>query len=139
MRDPHLVYVAGKVAENNTSIQEVIGRFQKAGFTISHDWTRAKGIQKPYLDHTERNAAAAEDMRNGVKLCEVFVLLCGGDIYGAMAEFGMALAAVIPEVFGQRRIYVVGLPEQMRQSILFTLPDVMVCETVDEVLTDLGH
>lgn len=139
MRDPRWVYVAGKVAEDNSSIQDVVGRFEKAGFTISYDWTRAKGIQKPYLDHAKRNAAAAEDMRNGVKVCEVFVLLCGGDIYGAMAEFGMALAAVIPEAFSQRRIYVVGLPEQMRQSIFFTLPDVMVCETVDEVLADLGH
>jgi hypothetical protein len=129
--------VAGKVKDDNSSIQDVIELFEQAGYQISHDWTRAKGIQKPYLEYLESSRSAAEDMRDGVSLCEVFVLLCEGDIYGAMAEFGMAVAAPIPEFFGQRRIYVVGPSQEIRQSIFFALPEVKVCGSVDEVLADL--
>lgn len=135
---PHWVYIAGKVSDDTSSIQDVIAQFERAGFEITHDWTRANGISKPYLEYVERNQAAALDMQHGVQLCEVFVLLCFGDIYGAMGEFGMALSAPPTDRLGRRIIYVVGDPIEMRQSIFFTLPGVMVCSSVEEVLADLG-
>lgn len=139
MRELLWVYVAGKVSDDNSSIQDVITQFRQAGFAISHDWTRASGIEKPYLEHVEWNRAAAEAMRAGVKRSEVFVLLCGGDIYGAMVEFGMAISEPLQDPFSRRRIYVVGDPKELRQSIFFTLLEVTVCESVEEVLADLGH
>lgn len=135
---PHWVYVAGKVSDDTSSIQDVIAQFEQAGFEITHDWTRANGIRKPYLEHVERNQAAALDMKHGVRQCDVFVLLCFGDIYGAMAEFGMALSEPSTDRFGRRLIYVVGDTSEMRQSIFFALPGVLVCSSVEEVLVDLG-
>ena len=74
MRELLWVYVAGKVSDDNSSIQDVITQFRQAGFAISHDWTRASGIEKPYLEHVEWNRAAAEAMRAGVKRLYCYVV-----------------------------------------------------------------
>ena len=139
MRELLWVYVAGKVSDDNSSIQDVITQFRQAGFAISHDWTRASGIEKPYLEHVEWNRAAAEAMSRGEKKRAVFILLCGIEIYGTNLEFAMPISETLQDTFNRRRIYVVGATKELRQSIFFTLLEVAVCESVEEVLADLGH
>ena len=63
--------------------------------TITFDWTesyRAAGSNRESVEMSEERVerAAAADMA-GVASCDLFILLWHPNVYGAMAEFGMAM------------------------------------------------
>ena len=131
------VYVAGRVGDDLSEIQAVITRIQDMNFAITYDWTRnQEGIRKPYLDFAESNMPYAMKMRNAADTCDVFVLLPTTDILGALIELGVAIGSVRQRP--GKIIYVVCDRAQLRQSIFYTLEEVVVLDTLEELYEALA-
>lgn len=120
-------YVA-TAAGNWKMAQHVQGLLRSAGYEITYDWTKdvqdlnfdAPGAADASLDiETSRRKAKADSQ--GVFNADVFVLVCVPRMFGALIEFGSAVAwqSVVPE----RRVIVVD-PQAVRPCIFWELPGV---------------
>lgn len=114
------IYVATK-AELVTPARLTMSIFEKAGHTITRDWTRVLG-------QTRENA---EGDLQGVIDCDVYIGLFGENVAykGTYVEFGAAL------VLG-KRVIVVG--RVLQNCIFFQHPRVERVETVDQALALVG-
>jgi hypothetical protein len=106
------VYVASK-AENYLVIRLFMRALEEAGHDITYDWTTAVEVNGPAGGNINyRREMAALDL-NGVKECDIFVLVMYKGMVGSLIEFGAALA-------WDKHIYIVGDAENMPvQSIFF--------------------
>ena len=130
------VYVAGRVGDDLSEIQAVIARLENMGYVITYDWTKSEGIQKPYLVFLNSNMPYAMMMRNAADICDIFVLLPTEFILGALIELGVAIGSVRHRP--GKIIYVVCDRAQLRQSIFYTLEDVVVLDTLEELYEALA-
>lgn len=131
------VYVAGKVGPDLLEMHMILGVLEDMGFVIAYDWTRTgDGIQKPYLDHADTNRSFAMKMRNAADICDIFVLLPTNDILDALIELGVAIGST--RTRPGKIIYVVYNRADLRQSIFYTLEDVVVLDSLKELYTALA-
>lgn len=131
------VYVAGKVGPDLLEMHMILGVIEDMGFEIAYDWTRTgDGIQKPYLDHVDTNRPFAMKMRNAADMCDIFVLLPTKNILGALIELGIAIGST--RIRPGKIIYVVCDRTDLRQSIFYTLEDVVVFDSLKELYIALA-
>lgn len=126
---PIQVYVAGASSERNERAKPVIAKLQALGFHITHDWTTSVDMNErnPITD-TNVLRKCAENDYNGVKNCEMFVLLSPANAStGAWVELGIALAS---ECF----IYI---SEDNGKCIFGLMNDARYFRTDEELLTFL--
>lgn len=125
-------YISGRVGKESAVI-ELHQVLQRHEFSITYDWTTAD-IRKPYLLHTTHNRPFAEAMRQGACEAEIFILFWHPTLLGALIELGMSLGTgyVTAET---RRVYIIG--QDIRESLFYTLPEVTICQTTDDVIRDL--
>jgi nucleoside 2-deoxyribosyltransferase len=109
------VYVAGSFYEK-AAVREAQTALKDLGFKISHDWTGEDATGKTGEALNTFLQYSATDDFNGVMACDFVVLLNNEKCFGAMVEFGMALAL-------GRVVYVVG--PQLRDNIFYHLPEQM--------------
>ena len=124
------VYVAGKVGKDLTVVKAVNARLQDMGYAITYDLSSERGIRKPYLNHVETNRPYAMKMRNAATTCDVFVLLVGEDMLDTAIVLGIAIGTSM--TYPDKQVYIVS-SQDMRQSIFYTLPNVHLVGTVQDL------
>lgn len=134
MKSKGSVYVAGKVGAGTDSVKNLLTQLEDMGYEVAYDWTEATGIKKPYLKNTQRNRPFAEKMLHGAGSSNVFILLAGENILGALIEFGIALGNSLMEANFRAYVVTEGV-ETLRESIFYCLEEVTIVDTVDELLT----
>lgn len=91
------VYVAGASSERAERAGPVSRALEKAGYQITHDWTKAVDMHGANNEHgslsAEEMSSCARDDYEGVQIADIFVLLAPQKpSTGAWAELGIALA-----------------------------------------------
>ena len=111
------VYVAGKFG--STKPKDIIRSLEDQGHFVTYDWT-GEAIPKPFLGDAQApySAAAAHRMVQAVRKSDALLLLSDNRAFGAMVEFGAALAYGIPVL--------IVLPHDGRQSVFMAHPLVRV-------------
>ncbi|NQS88311.1 hypothetical protein HQ584_00755 [Patescibacteria group bacterium] len=94
--------------------------------TISVDWTTHLPI-KPYEENPELAAEYAEEDIEGVKKCDIFVLI--PEETGGGTQFSELGAAIVSE--NVQRVFVVG-PHNNRSTVFFH-PKVERVDSIEEV------
>jgi hypothetical protein len=125
-------YVAGRTAQGDSLVRQVINTLQAAGHQITFDWTTHPDF-KPYHEHKQASIEAALHMKSGAMTAEAFILVWDDSLYGALIELGMALAASSPQQ--PKQIFILGPKE--RVVIFEMLPEFKVVENIDQLLTYL--
>lgn len=121
-------YVAGKVGDGTEGVKTLLAQLRVMGHQIAFDWTEGIMVKKPYLDYPEVNAIAAEKMRQAAVDCDHFILLADDNLIGGYIEFELALASTTTKP--NKKLFVV----RSRQSIFYTLPQVLICADTTELL-----
>lgn len=123
------IYVAGKAGDDAAPlVPRLMDDLEEHGHTITLRWPEIE-VQKPYREHAE-NVGIAEQMSRAVKQADLLILVGGLSIFGAMAEFGIAIGNNIP-------VLVIGRAA-MRDSIFFQHPGVRVIslEELDSMIVN---
>lgn len=118
------IYVSGKY--DTPEVMGLIAALKDSQHDVTCDWTEFT-IAKPYLEH-EENAEYAIEMIEGVHHCELFILIGADNFYGAMVEFGAALAL-------DTDCWLVH--NDCRETVFFTHPLVEL-KSIEQVYKDLG-
>src|SRR5262245_42814620 len=96
------IFVSGKLGQE-TSIRELMGTLLGLGHEVTFDWT-ALGHLKPYEDHADEAARAAELEIEGVKSADALIVVSHEEGVGLFVEVGAAIGlgkpvfAVVPDV-----------------------------------------
>jgi len=124
-------YVAAFVEEKQR-VQAIHARLRASGHSVTADWTVPLDIDGEERDrHPQRVAAVAERDMNGVRECDVFVLLAEPpDGRAKYAELGAAIMSRVTS--GRPKVYVLG--EQTHQSVFFYHPAVERVRSLGEIL-----
>jgi len=131
--------VAGKVQDGTfgaeDAVQHILRELQLIGIEPTFDWTtQQQKIQKPYLAHRSQNRESAETMLRATAEADIFVLVMGGEVYGAIGEFLAYCQAHTPS---HRLAYVLGNPDEFRQSLFMCLNGVIVVETIEDLVAEI--
>lgn len=120
-------YIAGRFPQKD-KVREVQDRVREKGHEITADWTSHDDIKDFFQQKRLSEEYALEDVE-GVRECEVFVLIGNEEGRGSHLELGVALAS------NTEKIYVIG---QQRDEFLFYFhPEVERRESIDEVLEEI--
>lgn len=127
------IYVAAKFDQKDV-VRRLYQNLNQSGHSITLDWTQHKPI-KPYAENPLLAQVYAEEDIAGVAQSEVFILLSSdGPNKGMYVELGAALLS--NSRTGKPAIYAVG--EHIDSSVFFFHPQVIRCQSIDEVMTKLG-
>jgi hypothetical protein len=113
------IYIASST-ENVEKVEHLVNFLKtETRHWVTFDWTesfRAIGSRRESPDdsHERIEQAARADMA-GVATCDLFILLWHPEVYGAMAEFGMAMVL-------NKNAWVVS-DEPVRYSVFFRCPN----------------
>lgn len=111
------IYVAGKFEETD-AVRNIQATLRQAGHTITHDWTGENPENRTGKELADFLKECARKDLVGVINADVLVLLNHDRAFGAMTEFGIALANRIP---------VLILRSEIRDNIFYNLgPDYRV-------------
>lgn len=105
------VYVASK-AENYPEVRLVMRALEDAGHTITHDWTVQVETAGPMPQNIVYRRECAHQDEQGVRECDVFVLIMHKGVTGALIEFGMALAL-------DKRVFIIADLENLPVETIF--------------------
>jgi hypothetical protein len=124
-------YVAAFVEEKRR-VQAIHAQLRALGHSITVDWTDPLDIDGEQRDrHAPRVAAVAERDMNGVRECDVFILLADPpDGRAKYAELGAAIMSRV--TCGRPRVYVLG--DETHHSVFFYHPAVERVRSLHEVL-----
>ena len=125
------IYLAGKQNAAELSIAEFAVELEENGHHVNEKWWERGVLTKPYLDNLDTSAPAAVAMMKAAKESDVFVLFAEDNLFGALVEFGAALASV--EQHPGKKVYVVTPQETFRQSIFYGHPDVIVSQSLQRI------
>jgi len=127
------IFVSAQIRETARA-RKAYAAFEKAGLSITHDWTTTDTIGDKRKRKVESGMRASRDI-NGVVNADTYVLLSDNRAVGKgmYAELGAALA--LHETTGSPEIYVVGPMNHL--SIFYLHPAVRHVETVEQVIEDL--
>jgi len=128
------VYVASRFS-NREKVKNVMELFRKRGHEITVDWTSHKDLgDRGFLGNEKVAEKYAKEDIDGVRNCDVFVLLTTADIGAGMhTELGVAILSNI--LFGKPRIFVVG--EHLNNCVFYFHPVVERRKSVEEVLREI--
>lgn len=99
------IYVAARIFEIE-KVRYIYRLLEKSGHQIAADWTYHKNI-KPYDKHPKFAKDYAEEDMDGVKNCDIFILLTSEETgSGNAGELGAAILSFL--LRGKPKIYVVG-------------------------------
>lgn len=119
------VYIAASF-EQKADVKALYERLEKAGHTITADWTVHKEIVS-LKSREERKALKNQyviEDTEGVKSASVFALIIGSrKSTGAHIELGIALGAKVP------RIILIGKPSE--SQLFYCHPSITVASDVD--------
>jgi hypothetical protein len=126
------VYVVARFYEKD-EVRRIYKLLRAKGHAIATDWTLHKNI-KPYTDHPGIARDYSIEDIDGVKNCDVFIMLTSQEIgSGSSTELG---AAIIMQSFTSKpKIYIVG--PHFAQNFAYFHPAVERRETLGEVLGEL--
>lgn len=116
-------YVAGRVKKGPGEIRAIIDDLRQQGHEVTFDWTEEPSY-KPYSQNENEARLAADRMLEGVRQCDVFILLWDDSLYGALIELGAALA--YSRSYKRKQVYILG--DKQRESIFETLTNVTVVQ-----------
>lgn len=122
------IYIAGKVENGKEDIQSLATDLEERGHIITYKWWE-KDIKKPYLskENVDDSMVASNEMENGVRQSDVFILIPDPNILGAGIEFGIALGDT-----GEREILVI-LDKDTRQSVFYANPKVICLKSLGAI------
>ncbi len=128
-------YVAARFNRKN-DIKKIRERLEALGHQLSFDWTDSESVV-PYKDNEAGACQEAVKDINGVRSCDVFVLLTGNDESdvgkGLFVELGVSIASYL--LIKKPKIYVI---EPMNtKSVFFFHPAVIRLHCFEEVLHDV--
>lgn len=123
------IYVAGRF-EDKVKVKKLYRIIKKNGHEISADWTN----HKPYKKYPELAKGYTIEDINGVKKCDVFILITNGKPgVGSAIELGVAMHSYL--TLSKPKIYVVG--EFKNDNMFYYHPSVQRRKTIEEVLKEL--
>jgi hypothetical protein len=127
------IYVASRFA-NVDEVRRLYGLLRQDGHEITADWTVHHNV-KPYSQNQELATEYAVEDLEGVKNCDVFILLTTEKVgAGSMTEFGAALLS--SAIRKTPKIYVVG--SHQNTNIFYIHPLVTMKKTIEEVVDELN-
>ncbi len=126
------VYIAARFFEKN-KVREIYKQLTDKGHTISADWTVHLNA-KPYDKNRELSRDYAIEDINGVKDCDIFILITSEEIgAGTSTELGAAIMSHITR--GKPKIYIVG--EYISKNFCFFHPSVIHRTSINDVLKEI--
>ena len=137
IREDKMKFYVAAFVEAKERVQSIYRRLEELGHTITVDWTDELGLSGEERDlYPERVQAIAVRDMNGVRDCDVFILLAEPpDGRAKYAELGAAIMSCL--VRGQPKIYVLG--EETHHSVFFYHPSVKRVRTIDDVMRNIGQ
>ena len=124
------VYLAGRLDTGEGQIGDFAAELEQRGHTVLEKWWEQGRLPKPYLDHPDTSAPAAEAMINAAHDSDVMMLFPEDDILGAAVELGAALASTKTK---PDKLVVVVNPFEVRQSVFYVHPAVVAVHGLAEV------
>ena len=126
------VYIAAKF-EKKEEVRSLYKILSEMGHNITSDWTLHKMIRPYKKNHELAEEYSIEDI-NGVKDCDVFILLTDEEkSSGAHVELGAAILSNIKS--GKPIIYVIG--SHTANSMFYFHPSVKRMDNIEEVLSEI--
>lgn len=125
------IYIAARF-DKKEEVRGLQKMLSEKGHEISADWTLHKPI-KPYDQNQEIAASYAIEDVDGVKDCDVFILLTDEAGTGMYVELGVAILSHLQS--GKPKIYAVG--ERISRSMFYFHPSVNRRENIGQVLKEL--
>lgn len=130
-------YIAAKVPDAIDDVVDIRDTLTARGFTCIYDWTQVT-VPKPYKDHPDAAARAAEDMARAVHQCDNLIVITHARGKGLHIETGGALVAsiILHYIHGRqaKRLFVVG--DDCDGSQFYFHPHVTRCPTIADLY---GH
>lgn len=126
------VYVAGKFEETQ-AVRAIQAKVRAAGHEITHDWTGEDPAGRQGEELALFLKECAEKDLFGVMSADALVLLNHDRAFGAMTEFGLAVASQIP---------VFVLKSEVRDNIFYNLGEdygVYKIESEDKLMVELSN
>ncbi|MFA6461478.1 MAG: hypothetical protein WCV90_04365 [Candidatus Woesearchaeota archaeon] len=126
------IYVVAKF-EKKEFVHEVYKRLEALGHHISYDWTTHKPI-KPYRENQELARTYGENEISAILRSDAVIAF--PDETGSTLFLEIGAAMILAAERGTPKVYVVG--EANAKSPWFFSKYVKRCDSIEEVLTDLG-
>ena len=124
------IYIGGRLGNSNLPFEEFAIELEGRGHRVLEKWWRKGRLIKPYLQNIETSRPASVAMVNAAWSSDVSILFNAEDILGAAIEFGVALGNT--KVNQSKEVIVVHPPE-MRESVFYAHPAVIVVEGLAQV------
>jgi hypothetical protein len=124
------IYLAGRLDTGEGALSDFSEELESRDHRIVEKWFLEGRLPKPYLDHTEITAPAAQAMIKAAFESDVFVLFPTDDILGAATELGAAIASSL--IKKQKQVLVVN-PWEVRQSVFYAHPAVIAVQGLDQI------
>lgn len=125
------IYIAARFIEKE-EVSRLYKLLSQKGYEITTDWTLHKSI-KPYEENQELARRYTTEDIEGVRDCDVFILLSDESGTGMHVELGAAIFSNIK--FRKPKIYVVG--KYKSNHMFYFHPSVNRRETIGEVLEEI--
>jgi len=128
------IYLAGKLNSGEQSIADFGEELKDRGHELTFEWwdPQASQLPTPYLDHPASSERAAIEMEQAVSRADTAVILFPTPtILGAAIEFGVGIAT--QEQNPDREILVVSPEDELRQSVFYAHPAVVVLRSLAQV------
>lgn len=136
------IYVAASSSKSLNRAEELIRSIRRMPqHSITYDWTkdvRKFGVGDPKLIPEAQLIKAATNDRQGVRDCDLFILIWHPEVFGAVMELGMAMEQAKPIwIIGETER---GLAHSIRFSVFYFLPDCKAeFKYPFEVIQELEH
>jgi hypothetical protein len=129
------VFVSGQIQDKQAT-REAHLQLEKAGCTITHDWTRTDDIRSIAKNSSESASRAEKDIR-GVIDAELYVLMSNNELpgKGMYVELGAALA--LNQTTGLPRVVTIG--KRNHPSIFYFHPAVEHFDSLDELIVEIEN
>ncbi len=124
-------YVAAKF-ESKQEVRKLYDLLKSKGHEITVDWTLHKAI-KPYKENQELAKQYASEDINGLKDCDVFIIIGNDYGKGLHAELGAAILSNI--LFQRPLIYAIG--EHNTKCMFYFHPSIKRKKDINEVLKEI--
>jgi hypothetical protein len=125
-------YIASRV-NRKEDVKEYYKKLKSKNHTVSFDWTNY-GSLKPYSKNKKIMDKLADAATEGIRKCDVFVLLTDESGTGMYTELGIAINNYLN--FGKPEIYIIG--DYLDRSPFYFHYVVNSCKTFDEVLEKIN-
>lgn len=126
------IYVAARFHDKE-KVKEIYTLLKQNGHEISADWTWHTKFN-PYSKHVQEVKSYATEDIEGIKNCDVFILLTSKEAgAGSSTELGAALSLTLQT--DKPKIYVIG--EYIDENMFFFHPAVKIRKNVNEVLKEI--